>query len=360
MSQDSKTAIVAAGQPLSTYYQRISSIIRQIYYPYCTLVGHLPILSNGKPTLFLCSHRNSAFDGYLSLKVAPLGQSLASIQLLNSPLMRLYFTGIPVVRKKDKERLGIKSSTFDDPVEAGMAHITKGGDLFLFPEGSSEWGYKPLPYQRGGARIIRLLLEQQVEFNVIPVGLFYTMPDRFASYAEIYVGAPLSITNKNSDETDREWEKRIFHQISQSLDEVSVNCPDEKTFEEAQQYAYQSFMNGESYAQAFLRYQQQPEMYQEIQPKTKSQLNSLAWRWLGFCLMFIFLPIFLASAIAARFADARNTVSFFKIFAGGLAALIWLPFLIVCAFLWPSVIITSLISAFIGYKIIQYKGSVPC
>ncbi|MDR0218807.1 MAG: glycerol acyltransferase [Enterobacteriaceae bacterium] len=358
MSQNKKTTIVIAGKPLPTYYRLISSIIRCIYYPNCTLVGHVPAISNGKPTLFLCSHRNSAFDGYLILKVAPFGQALASIQLLNNPLIRLFFTGIPVVRKKDKQRLGISPNGFENPVEAAVSHITKGGSLFLFPEGSSEWGHKPLPYQRGGARIIRSLLSQRVEFNVVSVGLFYVMPDRFASYAEVYVGKPISIADQVNDESEQEWENRIHEQISQALNAVSVNCPDEKTFKAAEHYAYLSLMQGESYAEAFLRYQNQHEICPMPQPKAVSY--HLIWRWLGFFLMFIFLPILLASAVGARYADARNTITFFKIFAGGLAGLIWLPLLIGFVWLWPSVIIPSLISAFIGYKIIQYKGSAPC
>ncbi len=115
------------------------------------------------------------------------------------------------------------------------------------------------------------------------------------------------------------------------------------------------------YSEAFLRYQKQPEKYPDTFSFQKTSCrNNTIWRWFGLCLMFIFLPIFLASAIASHYADARNTVSFFKIFAGGLAGLIWIPLLVVFAALWPSFIIPRLVSAFIGYKVIQHKGSALC
>lgn len=351
-----KNRLITAGAPLSLYYRLVSSVIRSVYYPSCALVGHTATSMNEKPTLYLCSHRNSAFDGYLPLKIAPFAQALASIQLLNSPIMRLFFTGIAVVRKKDKERFHIACNSFENPVDAGVMHIKNGGTLSLFPEGSSEWGHKPLPYQPGAARIARILLEQNIEFNVIPLGLFYVSPDKFASHVEIYVGAPISIVYQMDGESKRHWEKRIYQQFSQELDEISVNCQDEATFHQAEHYAYQRLQNGESYAEAFLNYQRHPSATSCEKTQAFSSYAK-AWRWLGFGLMFILLPILLAAKFASSYADARNTVSFFKIIGGSLASLIWLPILFAFTCYWPTLLLSSFLSAFIGYKIIQYKGS---
>lgn len=129
-----KTSSFVAGSPLPFYYRFISSAIREIYFSKISLI--YPSRSqaeNTHPKLILCSHRNSAFDGYVALKAFPVAQALASIQLLNSRLMRLFFTGIPVVRKKDRQRLGINTNTFSSPSEATIAHIKAGGDLLLFP-----------------------------------------------------------------------------------------------------------------------------------------------------------------------------------------------------------------------------------
>ena len=354
-----KTSLITAGAPLPIYYRIISSVIRFIYYPNCVLVGNKPSFLNEKPTLYLCSHRNSAFDGYFPLKIAPFAQALASVQLLNSLIMRLFFTGIAVVRKKDKERLKISVNSFENPVDAGVMHIRNGGSLTLFPEGSSEWGYQPLPYQRGAARIVRILLDENIDFNIVPLGLFYVSPDKFASHTEIYAGKPIQIVPQMEGESVRDWEKRIHSQLSQELDIVSVNCPDEATFHQAERYACHSLQHGDSYAEAFLNYQHSnpnPPSTDETLPSSCTAI----WRWFGFCMMFIFIPILLAARFAASNADGRNTVSFFKILGGSLASLVWLPILIIFTCYWPALLFPSFISAFIGYKIIQHKGSMPC
>lgn len=358
MFKTQKSALKTAGKPLPIYYRIVSSVIRSVYYPGCTLVGHAPSFSHEKPTLYLCSHRNSAFDGYLPLKIAPHAQALASIQLLNNPIVRLFFTGIPVVRKKDKVRFRITANSFESPVDVGVMHIKNGGSLSLFPEGSSEWSYQPLPYQRGAARIIRTLLTENVEFNVIPLGLFYATPDIFASHVEVYAGEPIHILPRKEDESNRDWEKRIHLQVSQALDAVSVNCPDEATFHQAEHYAWNALQQGHSYAEAFLRYQRNPDVTPSVDIKPPACATT--WRWLGFCLMFVLLPILLAAAFTASYADARNTVSFFKIVGGSLASLIWLPVLAGLALCWPYLLLSGFISAFVGYKIIQHKGSSPC
>ncbi|EKT57201.1 1-acyl-sn-glycerol-3-phosphate acyltransferase [Providencia burhodogranariea] len=349
MEHKEKQPLLIAGAPLSSYYRLISSVIRSIYYPGCTLQGNIDSLSTNKPTLILCSHRNSAFDGYLILKAFPLAQALASIQLLNSAVMRLFFTGIPVVRKKDKMRFNITANSFDSPVDAGVAHISAGGSLMLFPEGSSEWGYKPLPYQRGAARIIRTLISLKVDFNVIPVGLFYSEPDKFASKAEIFIGKPIEIISQQ-EQSEREWEKNIHTQISDALDAVSVNCLNEQIFNDATHHAAYENHQGNSYATAFLDYQQTPENFPAI--KSEPIKKNHAVRWLGFCLMFILLPILLAALFTSRYADARNTISFFKILGGSLAGLIWLPIIAISLFIWPKFILISLASALIGYLFI--------
>lgn len=349
MEHKEKQPRIISGAPLPPYYRLISSAIREVYYPRCTLQGCICTLSNSKPTLILCSHRNSAFDGYLILKAFPLAQALASIQLLNSTIMRLFFTGIPVVRKKDKMRFNITANSFDSPVDAGVAHISAGGSLMLFPEGSSEWGYKPLPYQRGAARIIRTLISLKVDFNVIPVGLFYSEPDKFASKAEIFIGKPIEIISQQ-EQSEREWEKNIHTQISDALDAVSVNCLNEQIFNDATHHAACESSQGNSYATAFLDYQQTPENFSTIKHKPAKKTHAI--RWLGFCLMFILFPILLSALFTSRYADARNTVSFFKILGGSLASLIWLPIIVILLFIWPKFILISLMSALIGYLLV--------
>lgn len=357
-----KTSPFVVGSSLSFYYQFVSSTIRKCYFSKVSLINHnRDSTKNTQPKLIICSHRNSAFDGYLALKAFPKAQALASIQLLNSRLMRIFFTGIPVVRKKDRQRFGINANTYSSPSEAAVAHIKAGGDLLLFPEGSSEWGFQPLPYQRGAARIIRTLLDEGIVFDVIPVGLFYLAPDKFSSEVEVYIGDNITISEQ-VNLSSREWEKNIHTEISIALNNVSVNCPNDESFNNASFYAYQKKEEGHSYSESFLDYQNKLINKACLpQIKTKTSASSLLfWRYIAFCFMFILSPIFMASFIASRFADARNTISFFKILGGSLATALWLPILFILLFFSPLFIGISLFSALVGLVIIRTKGAKIC
>ncbi|MCO7051409.1 hypothetical protein NAG84_16335, partial [Proteus terrae] len=91
-----------------------------------------------------------------------------------------------------------------------------------------------------------------------------------------------------------------------------------------------------------------------------SQSSILLWRYTSFLFMYILFPILLSSFIASRFADARNTISFFKILGGAIAAAIWIPILIMLLFFFPIFIGISLASALFGFILIRKKGAQIC
>lgn len=276
--------------------------------------------------------------------------------------MKTFFTGIPVVRKKDRQRLGINTNIFSSPSEATIAHIKAGGDLLLFPEGSSEWGFQPLPYQRGAVRIIRTLISEGVDFDIIPMGLFYIAPDKFSSKVEVYIGDNICITSKKDNLSIREWEQNIHKEVSNALNKISVNCPDVDIFEKASSYAFNKNKEGYSYAESFIDYQNnlsQADNSNKTIEKT-SQSSILIWRYISFLFMYILFPILLSSFIASHFADARNTVSFFKILGGAIASAIWLPILVMLLFFSPLFIGISLVSASFGFILIRKKGAQIC
>jgi len=219
-----------AGRPLPWLHRLISWLLRTLYFGRVRIVGvrKTPTARRGA-RLIIASHRNGAIDGYQVLRAFPGVQFLTSVQLLRYRLLRLMFTGIPVVREKDRQRYDIRRSAYGSPVDAGYAHLLAGGDLAVFPEGSSEWGPHPLPYQRGAARIARRLLQAGVSLEVVPLGLFYVAPDYFRSHAEVYVGAPVVLPARG-DTTEREWELRLHETMSDALDAVSVRCPDQASF----------------------------------------------------------------------------------------------------------------------------------
>lgn len=332
---------------------------------------------NPRPRLIISSHRNGAIDGHQVLAAFPRAQFLVSIQLVRSWFLRLFIAGIPVVRPKDVERYNLDPASVASPVEAGCAHLRRGGDLGIFPEGSSEWGHRPQPYKSGAARIACTLIEEGIDLDVIPVGLFYSTPERFRSRAEVVRGTVVTIPVRDG-RSRSEWEAEVASAMGSALDEVSVNCPDEETFERIQAEALSlarspggssrgstgdsSGGTSASFAKAFLELQQaahraEPEvaLREESGVARRSGTATAVLRWVGLGLMWLFAPVLAAAAFAGTRADGRNTVTFFSLLGGFGAVMVWVPVLIVAAFLWPWVVGIGLASAVCGWLLLGIR-----
>jgi 1-acyl-sn-glycerol-3-phosphate acyltransferase len=336
------------GRPLRWWIPPLASLLRSFYFGRIRIVGarQQPAPRRGG-RLIVSSHRNGAIDGYTVLRAFPGVQGLVSIQLLRHPLLRWMFDGIVVVRDKDRARYGVHHGAFANPVDAGCAQLRAGGDLAIFPEGSSEWGWAPLPYQRGAARIARTLLDEGVSLEVVPLGLHYQAPDRFRSRVEALVGVPAVLPERGADETDRDWERRIHQVIATALDAVSVNCPDANTFAAAETWATARTAAGESYALAFIDAQRRP---QTPPPPPRQRTRAWPWDWLVVAaFMLLAAPVLLAGRFAGSRADARNTVSFFRTVGGLAAAVAWLPCLLLASWFWPLLLLPLWLLAALGW-----------
>lgn len=79
--------------------------------------------------------------------------------------------------------------------------------------------------------------------------------------------------------------------------------------------------------------------------------------------MWLAAPVLAAAWAAGRAADARNTVSFFRIMGGTAAALLWLPVLIVAAVLWPGTLavpaLAGIASLLIGWVMLGRRSAQP-
>lgn len=331
---------VRPGTVLGRWRRGLIAAVRTFYF------GRVPVAGEPAPAgplLVLASHRNGAIDGFQVLAAHPRAQFLVSVQLLRNPLLRLLFTGIPVVRPKDVQRYGLDPAVVADPVEAGCAHLRAGGDLAVFPEGTSRWGHAPQPYRRGAARILCRLREEGLEPTVVPLGLHYSTPDAFRSRAEVVRGAPVSVPPREGPDgvvrDDRAWEDAVAAALGAALDAVSVDCPDEETFLHVQAAALARARSGESYAEAFLDEQTRatravptPSPSPQVAP---SPGRTSAVRVLGLALLWLLWPVLLAGHLAGTRADARNTVTFFRMAAGLAASVLWLLLLVLAALLLP-------------------------
>ena len=221
----------------------LGGLLRTLYYRRVDILG---TPCRDRPTLYLLSHRNGAIDGIVYQKALGDTPSLISVQLLRGPL-RLLFDGIPVVRGKDRARYGIPADAVAAPVAAAIAQLRAGGSLALYPEGTSDWGYRPLPYHSGMAVIVARLRAAGADFVVQPAAAYYSKPDGFRSRVSLNMGAPFTPQGKSVAELQNE--------LAAALDAVSVNCADAAHFNQVQHAAWQAAQQGEDYGVAFLRAQ---------------------------------------------------------------------------------------------------------
>ncbi|MFT4232515.1 MAG: hypothetical protein QM606_07060 [Leucobacter sp.] len=360
---------------LDPWHRFVASCLRDAYFGRVRVTGE-PLPEGDRPRLVIASHRNGAIDGVQVQRAFPRAQHLVSLQLLRNPVLRVFFTGIPVVRRQDVERYGMSPDRVSDPVGSGVRHLADGGDLVVFPEGTSEWGHAPGRYQRGAARIWCALEEQCVEVDVIPVGLFYGAPDRFRSIAELRVGPPVRLRDRGDaiDPGDERAAARArlgeaHEAMRAALDAVSVRCPDPATFDAVQSAAVRRARSGESFASAFLVEQQRVVEAQrraieaggavaardQADPPAASapSVSPSSWpRRIGLALMWLFAPVLLAGFAIGRRADARNTVTLFRMLGGGCAAALWIPAVVVIACFWPWPVLVGVAMAVAGWLLL--------
>ena len=221
----------------------LGGLLRALYYRRVHIIG---TPCRDRPTLYLLSHRNGAIDGIVYQKALGDTPSLISIQLLRGPL-RLLFDGIPVVRDKDRARYRIKADTVAAPVAAAIAQLRAGGSLALYPEGTSAWEFRPLPYHSGMAVIAAKLLAAGVDFVVQPAAAYYSKPDGFRSRVSLIFGAPFVPQGESVAALQKE--------LAAALDAVSVNCANAAQFNQIQRTAWQAAQRGEDYGVAFIKAQ---------------------------------------------------------------------------------------------------------
>lgn len=325
---------------LSLWHWGIGWLVRKFYFSSIQVVG---APRSTRPTLWIVSHRNGATDGQVYMQAFGHTPSLISIQLLRHWFLRLMFDGIAVVREKDQQRYGLSAQAAASPVHAAIAQIRAGGSLCLYPEGSSEWRHRPLPYHAGMAVIVARLKAAEADFVVQPAGVFYSKPDGFRSRASIVLGPAFTPQGQTA--------KAIQAELAAALDEVSVNTGSPAAFNAAQAQAWAAAQQGTDYGLAFLQAQQSmaadandsnSATAQASQvPQAPDQPLSLPPRrtcrkaLTKACFVAGFPLLTLAAKLAESGADGRNNVSFFRVLGGFYGAVLQLALWLVLLCLAP-------------------------
>lgn len=171
-----------------SYGRMMSMVLVGLYYHRIRIL-HPERLPTDGPVLYLGLHRNGAVDGFVYDSLLPRAVFMISSQLRRNPLGRLYFRGIEVTREKDLKG-GVSNHNLA-AVQSCARHIVEGGALFMMPEGSSDLGFRHLPFQKGAARILKATLAAGAAPVVVPLGIHYEAAREWQSDIEVVVGNPI-------------------------------------------------------------------------------------------------------------------------------------------------------------------------
>ncbi|HEV7401890.1 MAG TPA: 1-acyl-sn-glycerol-3-phosphate acyltransferase [Chthoniobacteraceae bacterium] len=225
-------APACAGRMKRLWYAGCHRLCARVYFERITVL-HPERVSASGPNLYVGLHRNGAVDGFVYRQAVPRGVFLISTQLRRSFFGRLFFCGIAVARKSDEEDRGQN----DEALRECMQLLASGGDLFVFPEGTSSLGPRHLPFKSGAARIALDALGRGVPLRVVPLGIHYERAWAFRSKVEVVVGEPIA-TEFPDGSSELARLKEMKRRITTALESVGTNFPSAEAQEDAQRIAY--------------------------------------------------------------------------------------------------------------------------
>ena len=212
------------------------------------------------------------------------------------------------------------------------------------------------------ARIVKKLKLNQIDFVVQSMGVFYTKPDGFRSQVSIVFGSVFMPQESTVD--------GIFLEMSERLNDVSVNCENVQQFNQIQAMAWNSIKHPEpsiqlesqqhqtqDYGELFLALQSKAkhndlsvnsainiEIKKSLNP-TRKILNPMIK-----ILFFIgFFPTVLFALLAQNGSDGRNNLTFFRLLGGFYGSILTCILWIVGLFFVPVYSIMIMLLGWIGW-----------
>jgi 1-acyl-sn-glycerol-3-phosphate acyltransferase len=158
---------------LRTVLVRIFHSAVRLYFRRIERVGEPPSEATGG-RLFVSNHHNALVDPILVLTDAPCEISpIAKSTLWSIPGLAWLLDvakAVPLVRRRDAP--GKDASANDAAFERVAAHLASGGNVLIFPEGTSHSAPRLAPLRTGGARML-LLAEEHARKTAAPRELTY-------------------------------------------------------------------------------------------------------------------------------------------------------------------------------------------
>jgi len=174
---------------------------------------HIPATG---PSLFACTHRNGAIDGYVVHMALARPLFILGANLTGSLYTRFFFGGHLDINRNPQTHSDNRKNQQQFAAAAKMA--AAGRQVVMFPEGTSWLGPTLRPIRKGMAYLIRQVLKELPELGVVPVALHYERGNEFRSDVELHFGAPLYFAPETTQDLDA-----MTTTLTNALNDIAVN-----------------------------------------------------------------------------------------------------------------------------------------
>ncbi|MEO6417783.1 MAG: 1-acyl-sn-glycerol-3-phosphate acyltransferase [Polyangiaceae bacterium] len=181
----------AAHASIRWFFRRVI----QIYFREIEIVGEIPRSDVGG-RLFAANHVNGLVDPILVLTTAPCAISpLGKAPLWKIPVLRWLLDAVdavPIVRRRDDPNKNAAAN--DEVFEKVAAHLTKKGNILIFPEGTSHNEPHLITMRSGGGRMLAHAKDAGTRgLTFQAVGLEFEERDVFRSRSLLMYGPVRSV-----------------------------------------------------------------------------------------------------------------------------------------------------------------------
>ncbi len=319
------------------WYRCFHRFCNRVYFHRVSVV-HPERLPQAGSILYLGLHRNGAVDGFVYHSLLPRATFMISTQLRRNPIGRLFFSGLEVVRTKDQGDRATNAAALQQCLEL----LRSGGELFVFPEGTSSLGPRHLPFKSGGAQILLNYLEGSGPIHVVPLGIHYECPWGFRSKVEVVVGSEIAV-ELPAGLTPLGRLKEMKRRMQSALEAVGVNVASAEYQRMIQRLACVATLGTDRSYFKMLKALEPPipekilNAWQALELEFKKRkllyhqgvpLFPMGPRWLYLALLVVLGPLVLAGAVlnsppllagwraGKKFPDDQNVISLWRVLVG--------------------------------------------